>query len=61
MAINVVPDVTWHSDDVFQGTTFNIPRPAGITVGMFLTIAVGFANTQADNSTSVSIAGWNQY
>lgn len=57
MTINVTADVTWSGNDVFQSTSFNIPRPAsGISVGMFLTLGVSLANNQS--AGTVTVTGW---
>ena len=59
MSINLAPDVTWKGDDVFQTTSFNIPRPAsGISVGAFLQLGISMSNAQ---TADITVAGWTSF
>lgn len=60
MAYAEAPHVTGTGDDVFQSTSFNIPRPASIAVDDLIVIGITFANAQTNNS-SVSITGFTSF
>jgi hypothetical protein len=59
MAITVNPQTTTTGNDVFQSTSFNVPRPTGISVGDLIVIVGTLAGTETNDATMSGFTAFN--